>query len=94
MCYRIQSLAIALAGSALLGFLAGYWVVIRDPVGTGASIIAFPAIIVVTFLTMLLWIGAFALWATSHRSAPYVFLLSVLLPVFFMISPPLIRAWL
>ena len=94
MSYKLRSLAIAIASSAMLGFLAGYWVVIRDPAGTGASIVAFPAIIAVTMLTVLLWTVAFALWATSRRAASYVFLLSILFPVLFLISPPLIRAWL
>jgi hypothetical protein len=94
MSYKIQSVAVALVGAALLGFMAGYWVVIRDPIGTGASIVAFPAILTVAMLTVLFLTAAFILWATSHRAAPYVFLLSILLPIFFLISPELIRTWL
>lgn len=92
--FRVQALLIALFGGTLLGFLAGYWVVVRDPTGVGASILAFPAIVAVTIVTVLLWAFSFALWAISRRSAPYLFLASLILPIVFVVSPSLIRAWM
>lgn len=84
----------AIVSGTLLGFVAGYWVVLRDPTGVGASILAFPVIVAVTIVTVLLWAFSFALWATSRRSAPYLFLSSLVLPVAFIVSPSLIRTWM
>jgi len=91
--FRVQAVLVAIVGATLLGFLAGYWVVVRDPTGVGASILAFPAIVAVMIGTVLLWAFSFALWATSRRSAPYLFVSSLILPIAFVVSPSLIRAW-
>lgn len=94
MSYRLRAFLIAFTYSTVLGFLAGYWVVVRDPTGTGASIIAFPAIAAVTLVTTLLGAVAFGLWAMSQRVAPFVLLSSFLIPLFFLISPGLLRIFI
>lgn len=73
---RVPKILVAIAGGSLLGFLAGYGVVVRDPTGVGASILSFPMIVTVMILTSLLWAVSFAFWATSRRFAPYVFIVS------------------
>lgn len=89
--FRVKALAVAVISGTFFGFLFGYWVVVRDPSGAGASILAFPAILAVMIATILLWPVSFALWARSRRSAPYLFASSLILPIAFVISPSLIR---
>lgn len=67
MGFKVRSFLIAIVGGTVLGFLAGYWVVLRDPTGVGASILAFPAILGVMIGTILLWAISFALWGDLSK---------------------------
>lgn len=91
--FRVQPLLTAILGGTLLGFLAGYWVVVRDPTGFGASVLAFPVILTVMIGTVLMWALSLALWATSRKFAPYLFVSSLILPIAFVVSPAIIRSW-
>ena len=94
MGFKVRSFLFAIVGGTVLGFLAGYWVVLRDPTGVGASILAFPAILGVMIGTILLWAISFALWATSRKSAPYLVVSSLIMPIAFVVSPTLLRSCL
>jgi hypothetical protein len=86
----MKGFAITFAGSFFAGYAAAYWTTLLDPGGTGGSILAFPAIMLVALVSIFLFFGGLAISAIT-RAGYYVMGASLMVPFLFLVSTILIR---
>ena len=72
------------------GYLAALWTTVLDPSGLGGSVLALPAILVVTFASLILFTAGAVLCLVS-RFGLLLIVSSILLFVFFLVSAGLVR---
>lgn len=86
----IKLFTITFAISFFAGFVAAYWTTILDPDGTGGSVLAFPAILLTTLVSIFLFFGGLAV-STITELGYYIMGASLMIPFLFLICLGLVR---